>query len=158
MRMSMCISTSISSLIFHGTGCTDTSQSGPKNPSGNFVLFKNTKTFVRSDLFAFLQFGRHGSQNQLFDEMQCGKWQAAAGLTRTKCKQNKRHILSASIAQAFVIELGENKLKLRELYSKQKQSCSHHSYGPTVNQLLLGASQMFKAIWDRSEQQDFLAL
>jgi len=34
-RISICISTSISSLIFHGTGCTDTTQSGPKNPSEN---------------------------------------------------------------------------------------------------------------------------
>ena len=65
-------------------------------------------------------------------------------------RTNSRQIMSASIAQAFVCELGENILKLRKLYSRKLQSYSHHSYGPTVNQLGPGAGRMFKAFWDRS--------
>ena len=51
-------------------------------------------------------------------------WRAAFGrmadrTARAKCRQNIRHVLSASIAQAFVFKLSrENKFKIRIVYSK----------------------------------------
>jgi len=44
-----------------------------------------------------------------------------AGRTaRANCRQHVRHILSASIAQAFVFELGQNKFKLGEMFLEKK--------------------------------------
>ena len=48
-----------------------------------------------------------GSQNQLFDALQLGKWQT--GHTRAKWGQHTMHSWSASIAQAFVCKLWENR-------------------------------------------------
>jgi len=39
-------------------------------------------------------------------------------LADAKCRQKIRHVLSASIAQAFVFNLGEKRFKLGTLYSR----------------------------------------
>jgi len=66
-------------------------QSSHENPSGNCVfLFKKTKKFVGTDLFAFFQFVGYGSQNQLFDALEWGTWQA--GKACAKCRQYTKHV------------------------------------------------------------------
>ena len=101
-------------------------QSGPENPSKNFVLlYKNTQTFLGTDLFASFQFGRVGFTIAV---VCCAAMGGMAGMTaRAKCRQHIRHVWTASIAQAFVFELGENRFELGELYTKR------YSHTPTTH-------------------------
>ena len=48
------------------------------------------------------------------------------------------HVLSTSIAQAFVFRVWEKRIQLLELYSKKLWSYFHNSYGPTSNKLCPG--------------------
>jgi len=87
----------------------------------------------------------YGSQNQLFNVLQWGKWQPGQPML------NEHSIYSASISQAFVFKLYGRKYFGCESYVFKKNIViPHHSYGPIVNQLLPWAGQMIKALWDRS--------
>jgi len=47
--------------------------------------------------------------------MHCNGGELAGRIARAKSRQHKMHVLSASIAQAFVLELRGNKFNLGEL-------------------------------------------
>jgi len=52
-------------------------QSSPEKPSENlFFLFKETKNFAGTDCSHSFDSGGYSSQNQSFDEVQYGMWQA----------------------------------------------------------------------------------
>jgi len=74
-------------------------QSGPENPSGNFVfLYKKTKTFAGTDLSHCFNLVRYGSQTPLFDALQLRKWHAG------------QRVLSADSTQGTFWDLQSHKL------------------------------------------------
>jgi len=92
----------------------------------------------------------YGSQNQLFDALQEGKWQAGKPVLSADSTYGRFCVFQ--LHKHLCLSWGRKYIKLGELYSKKSWLYSHHSYGPTVNHLLPGASRIFKALWHQSEE------
>jgi len=83
-------------------------KSGPEVPSriSSCHMVRLPVTFVGTDLVAFLRFGRVWFTKPV---VYCAAKGEMAGRTaHDECRQQISHVVSARIAQALVLKLGEN--------------------------------------------------
>ena len=113
------------------------------------------KPFAGTDLFAGTGLLAYGSQNQLFTRCNGGN-----GKQDSPCLVHKAHKARGECFNrtSFCIWVKGTQILAIEGVFAQDTIILAPLYGPTMNQLLPGASRMFKALWDRSESRKTLVL